>query len=338
MSFLLGTIPSSLRPQTTPIMNVVHLLLRARKANVVLGAPGWENLGAIRLVGNGITPSCQWGVRGASEQAHQLLSTSVGTPQRVHTAPTGLSSTFPLWRNWTLNCTMGVCQTMASKDWRMSEHAVMDGTPLDIQESIIITITTSILRIKEPSRAARVPTTSIWILTPLTTLDPHHLLGRSAHGPAARSRMKAQAESSPGAEATTANFDSVRNAPQKHLFPLTIKLPNTIIAIYQTLAFSHCFASVLSFSFLFPSFSVVTPACFLSLPVALAMVLRNQVYPVQISISTFFSFSFPYFSNILCMRSSCAIITNNTTPLLIRRFNQEHRYQELKEERKTICK
>ena len=148
----------------------------------------------------------------------------------------------------------------------MSEHAVMDGIPLDIQESIItITITMPTLRIKEPSRAARVLTTSIWILTLRTMLDPPRLLGRSAHGPAARSRMKAQAqvESSPGVEATTANFDSVRDAPQKHLFPLTIKLPSTIIAIYQTLAFSHCFGSVLLFSFLL-SFSVVTSACFLS--------------------------------------------------------------------------
>jgi len=93
MSYLLGTIPSSLRPQTTPTTNVVHLLLRARKANAVLGASGWQNLGAIRLVGNETIPSCQWGVRGANEQAHRLSSTSVGTPQKVHTAPTGLSST-----------------------------------------------------------------------------------------------------------------------------------------------------------------------------------------------------------------------------------------------------
>ena len=143
----------------------------------------------------------------------------------------------------------------------------MDDILLDIQENIIITITTPTRIIKEPSRAARVPTTSIWILTLRTMLDPPRLLGRSARGRAVRSRMKARAQvgSSPGAEATTANFDSVRGAPQKHLFPLTIKLP--IIAIYQTLSLlvtcfwidinvvSYCFV----FLFSFFSLSVVTP-------------------------------------------------------------------------------
>ena len=100
----------------------------------------------------------------------------------------------------------------------------MDDIPLDIQESIITTITTPTPIIKEPSRAARVPTTSIWIVTLQTMFDPPRLLGRSAHGLAVRSRMKAQAqvESSPGAEVTTANSDAVRGAPQKHQFPLTI--------------------------------------------------------------------------------------------------------------------
>jgi hypothetical protein len=86
-------------------------------------------------------------------------------------------------------------------------------------------------------------------------------------------------ESSPGVEATTANFDLVRGAPQKHLFPLTIKLPITIIANYQTFSLLvTVFGSILwSFRTLFfVSFIVVTPACFLCL-VALAMVLRNQV-------------------------------------------------------------
>lgn len=105
----------------------------------------------------------------------------------------------------------------------------MDDIPLDIQENIIITIPTCTHRIKGPSRAVRVPTTNIWILIPMTMLDPPRLLGHSAHGLAVRSHMKAQrpAESSPGVEATTAKFDSVRGAPQKHLSPLTIKLPNT---------------------------------------------------------------------------------------------------------------
>jgi hypothetical protein len=149
---------------------------------------------------------------------------------------------------------------MASKDWRTSGHAVMDDIPLDIQESIIITITTPTPITKEPSQAARVPTTSIWILTLRTMLDPPRLLGRSAHGQAVRSRMKARAQvaSSPGAEATTANFDSVRDAPQKHLFPLTIKLPTTIIAIYQTLSLLvTCFwidINVVSYFFRFSLF------------------------------------------------------------------------------------
>ena len=160
-----------------------------------------------------------------------------------------------------MNYTMTACRTMASKDWKTSEHAVMDDILLDIQENIIITITTPTRIIKEPSRAARVPTTSIWILTLRTMLDPPRLLGRSARGRAVRSRMKARAQvgSSPGAEATTANFDSVRGAPQKHLFPLTIKLPITITAIYQTLSLLvTCFGSILTlfhtvsfFSFLF---------------------------------------------------------------------------------------
>jgi hypothetical protein len=124
----------------------------------------------------------------------------------------------------------------------------MDDIPLDIQESIIITITTPTPITKEPSRAARVLTTSIWILTLRTMLDPPRLLGRSAHGLAVHSRMKARAQvgSSPGAEATTANFDSVRGVPQKHLFPLTIMLP-IIIAIYQTLSLLvTCFGSILT--------------------------------------------------------------------------------------------
>jgi hypothetical protein len=164
------------------------------------------------------------------------------------------------------------CRMTASKDWRTSGHAVMDDIPLDIQETITITITTPTLIIKEPSRAARVPTTSIWILTLRTMLDPPRLPGRSAHGQAVRSRMKARAQvaSSPGAEATTANFDSVRDAPQKHLFPLTIKLP-IIIAIYQTLSLLvTCFwidINIVSyfffvFLFLFISLSVVTPGLF----------------------------------------------------------------------------
>jgi hypothetical protein len=157
---------------------------------------------------------------------------------------------------------MTACRTMASKDWRTSEHAVMDGIPLDIQESIIIIIIiiTPTPITKEPSRAARVPTTSIWILTLRTMLDPPRLPGRSAHGRAVHSRTKARAqvEFSPGAEATTANFGSVRDAPQKHLFPLTIKLPTTIIAIYQTLSLLvTCFwidINVVSYFFSFFSF------------------------------------------------------------------------------------
>jgi len=164
---------------------------------------------------------------------------------------------------------------------------VTDDIPLDIQESIIITITTPTPITKAPSRAKKVPTTSIWILTLRTMLDPPRLLGRSAHGLAVRSRMKAQAqvESSPGAEATTANSDSVRGAPQKHLFPLTIKLP-IIIAIYQTLSLLvTCFGSILTLfhTFSFFSFFVFISFCSDSWPVslcllvALAMVLRNQV-------------------------------------------------------------
>ena len=140
---------------------------------------------------------------------------------------------------------------MGSKDWRTSEHAVMDDILLDIQESITITITTPTPTIKEPSLAARVPTTSIWIRTLRTMFDRPRLRGRSAHGLAVRSLMKAQqgqVESSHGAEGTTANFDSVRDAPQKHLFPLKIKLPITIIAIYQTLSLLvACFGSILSY-------------------------------------------------------------------------------------------
>jgi hypothetical protein len=167
---------------------------------------------------------------------------------------------------------MTACRMTASKAWRTSGHAVMDGIPLDIQESIIITITTLTPITKEPSRAARVPTTSTWILTLRTMLDPPRLPGRSAHERAVHSRMKARAqvESSPGAEATTANFGSVRDALQKHLFPLTIKLP-IILAIYQTLSLLvTCFwidINVVSyffsfFSFFFISLSVVTPGLF----------------------------------------------------------------------------
>ena len=177
---------------------------------------------------------------------------------------------------------------MALKDWRTSEHAVTDDIPLDIQESIIITTTPTPIT-KAPSRAKKVPTTNIWILTLQTMPDPPRLPGRSAHGLAVRSRMKAQAqaqvESSPGAEVTTANSDSVRGAPQKHLFPLTIKLP-IIIAIYQTLSLLvTCFGSILTLfhTFSFFSFFVFISFCSDSWPVslcllvALAMVFRNQV-------------------------------------------------------------
>ena len=163
----------------------------------------------------------------------------------------------------------------------------MDDILLDIQENIIITITTPTRITKEPSRAARVPTTSIWILTLRTMLDPLRLLGRSARGRAVRSRMKARAQvgSSPGAEATTANFDSVRGAPQKHLFPLTIKLP--IIAIYQTLSLlvTLFWIDINVVSYFFFHFSLLFFIFFCSdswpvslcLLVALAIVLRNQV-------------------------------------------------------------
>jgi hypothetical protein len=108
-------------------------------------------------------------------------------------------------------------------------------------------------------------------------LDPPRLPGRSAHGQAVRSHMKAaraQVESSPGAEATTANFDSVRGAPQKHLFPLTIKLPTTIIAIYQTLSLLvTCFwidINVVSYFFVFLSFFLYISFCSDSWPVSLS--------------------------------------------------------------------
>jgi hypothetical protein len=170
---------------------------------------------------------------------------------------------------------MTACRMTASKDWRTSEHAVMDDIPLDIQESIIITINTPTPIIKEPSRAARVPTTSIWTLTLRTTPDPPRLPGPSAHERAVHSRMKAQAqvESSPGAEATTANFDSVRDAPQKHLFPLTIKLPTTIIAIYQTLSLLVTYfwidINIVSYFFCF-SLAVYISFCSDSWPVSLS--------------------------------------------------------------------
>ena len=243
---------------------------------------------------------------------------------------------------------------MVSKDWRMSGHAVMDDIPLDIQESITITIITPTPRLKEPSRAARVPTTIIWNLTLRTMPDLPRLLGRSAHGLAVRNRMKAEGQvgSSLGVEATTANFDSVRGALQKHLFPLTIKLPpTTITAIYQTLSlFSHCFwidfcrcFIPLSFLFFFFSLSVVPPACFLGVLVALAIVLHNQVLagsncPYLRSFSFFLFFfslflQYPLYAIILChyhkQYHSFANLHTSFGLLSIHHLELAQRYREL---------
>jgi hypothetical protein len=64
----------------------------------------------------------------------------------------------------------------------------------------------------------------------MTMFDPPHLLGRSAQELAARNRMKPEGEVEyfPGVEATTANFDLVQGAPQKHLFPSRIETSNSV--------------------------------------------------------------------------------------------------------------